>query len=352
MKPLFLVTTHLLLAVAMSLPGLAAGESESDKQIAALTNKLDRIIIPEDTIPGETLEECIEYLRVRSRELDKEPDPTKRGVNFVIIGSAEHKRGGRIGLPLKNVPLSEVVRGETDLCGMSFVIEPHAMVIHPAKYSMINPVPKYKFPSSLELRLARQLIPTVQFQDALVEEAVEYLHISRGCLDESAITPAQPQHINIILKAGAFPAPPTFSLDLKNVPRGEALRYIAELAGLKLRFHAHAVVISPVDDALDAPILIESKGIAKALADKLIIPKIEFQNATLRDAIDFVRIKSRELDPDKKGTQITVGPGVELTRTIDLTLKSMPASELLRYCAALTGHRLSVDDRAFNMRPK
>lgn len=53
--------------------------------------------------------EAIDYLRSRSRELDTDPNPLQRGVNFVIMPSP----GGTdpsISLRLKDVPLADTVR--------------------------------------------------------------------------------------------------------------------------------------------------------------------------------------------------------------------------------------------------
>lgn len=337
---------HLCSLAALGMPFYTTAQIPTPpQQAAALQNKLSSLILPNVTFQDATLDEAVENLRIKCREADQKIHPFASGINFVLLTSSEKN----LNLQLRAVPAAEAVRFITELTGVSYIVEPHAVVIVPKGFQMRNPPSKLIAVRGQEAVWQRVIKPTVQFQKATIEEACGYLSESiRHACDFSGERPA----FNIVLKSTSEASARLLDLDLKNIPISEALRYIAELAGLKLRFHAHAVVFSPEDDALDAPILIESKGRAKVLADKLVIPQVEFQNATLRDAIDFVRIKSCELDPDKKGIQITTQPGVELTRTIDLSLKSMPASELLRYCAVLTGHRLSVDDRAFNMRPK
>ncbi len=50
-----------------------------------ILSKLDKIIIPSIDFEGTPLEDAVEFLRVRSKELDlTEPDPAKKGLNFVI----------------------------------------------------------------------------------------------------------------------------------------------------------------------------------------------------------------------------------------------------------------------------
>jgi general secretion pathway protein D len=53
--------------------------------VAYITEKLRRIVIPRIDFEDTTVEEAIDFLRLRSAELDTlELDPTKKGVNFVI----------------------------------------------------------------------------------------------------------------------------------------------------------------------------------------------------------------------------------------------------------------------------
>lgn len=339
----------LLVAAVFCPRGFAANEWEADKLIAKLTKKLDRIVVPEGKAEGETFEERIEYLRVRSRELDLEADPTWRGVNIVTIGQPKAVTGHRIEFPLKNVPLSELIRGEADYCGMTCVVEPYAVLVHPVGYELINPVSRQVVVSDLE-ELSRVVIfPHVSFQGATIAEVIEYLRVKgRGCDAESgALT-----EVNVVLLANSEESGSSLSIDVKNISWNDALRYVAEMAGLKFRFQTHAAVISPVDKALDGQIQIMGKGLAKAQADKIILKAVDLQQVTIGEVIEFVRLKTRDLDPAKKGVSITVGPGASLDKTVDLTLKQIPISELLRYCAELTGHSLSADDRTFVLSAK
>jgi hypothetical protein len=50
-----------------------------------IADKLNRLIIPRIDFENTTVEEAIDFLRLRAAELDTtEPDPTKKGINFVI----------------------------------------------------------------------------------------------------------------------------------------------------------------------------------------------------------------------------------------------------------------------------
>lgn len=70
---------------APKLPGDAWRGEQPGTGVAYITEKLRSIIIPSINFEDTTVEEAIDFLRLRSRELDTmELDPAKKGVNFVI----------------------------------------------------------------------------------------------------------------------------------------------------------------------------------------------------------------------------------------------------------------------------
>lgn len=90
--------------------------------------------------------------------------------------------------------------------------------------------------------------PTVTFAGASIDEAVEFLRMKSRDLDESERDPAR-KGVNIILKAGETPSTAAITLDLKDVPMEEALRYVTELAGMKFKVEPHAVLVVPVTES-------------------------------------------------------------------------------------------------------
>ncbi len=338
-----IILTFCLLATHAAFKCCAEAPKTAQSQIAALKAKLNQIILPDVVIAEASFDESIEYLRLKSRELDTQTDPTSRGINFVIIGKATEKKGNSLGLSLRNVPLSEVILGTAEQFDMKFVEEPHAVVFYPNKYQMLNPVPMQKATLELELRLQKIIRPTVQFQNATVEEALEYLRISSGCLDLEGNVQ---RSVNVLLKTNQTKPSPLISLDLKNVSQGDALRYVAEIAGLKLRYQAEAAVLSPKDDDL-GKIELRGKAAAKAHADQIILPIAQFENATLAEVVEYVRIKSALVDPAKKGINILIAPEVSQKPACSLEVRQMTVSELLRYVAGLLDLKISADDRTF-----
>ena len=90
--------------------------------------------------------------------------------------------------------------------------------------------------------------PTVTFAGATIDEAVEFLRMKSRDLDEAEKDPTK-KGVNIILKAGDTPSTAQISLDLKDVPMEEALRYVTELAGMKFKVEPYAVMVVPISES-------------------------------------------------------------------------------------------------------
>jgi general secretion pathway protein D len=119
-------------------------------------------------------------------------------------------------------------------------------------------------------RLNRIIIPRVDFRDATVRQAVTFLQQRSRDLDTTESAPDQ-RGVNIFLKLpppGTAVAPPVgdfddsapapvpsadnrITLNLNNVPLYEALRYVATLAGLKVKVEPFAVSLVPLSEPTD-----------------------------------------------------------------------------------------------------
>ena len=111
-------------------------------------------------------------------------------------------------------------------------------------------------------RLNRMIVPTLNFRDAPVQEAVAFLRRQSRELDQG---PDSGGGINIVLEVPTTPppsatptgeepgtaAPVAFSdkitLNLSNVPLYEAIRYVALQAGLAVKVEPFAVTLLPLD---------------------------------------------------------------------------------------------------------
>jgi general secretion pathway protein D len=119
-------------------------------------------------------------------------------------------------------------------------------------------------------RLNRIIIPRIDFRDSTVRQAVTFLQQRSRDLDTTESSPEQ-RGVNIFLKlptASTTTPPPTaegeespaavvptgdarITLNLSNVPLYEALRYVATLAGLKVKVEPFAVSLVPLSEPTD-----------------------------------------------------------------------------------------------------
>jgi hypothetical protein len=90
---------------------------------------------------------------------------------------------------------------------------------------------------ALRQKLGQLVIPEVNFRNANPKEVIDFL------TDESKkLTPDRSQ-INFVWLVSADVALKPVAVNLKNVPFTDVLNYVTQLAGLKYRVDAHAVVV-------------------------------------------------------------------------------------------------------------
>ncbi len=94
-------------------------------------------------------------------------------------------------------------------------------------------------------KMDRIILPRVQFQEATIEEAIEFLRTKSRDLDTSSPGGGG---VNLILPNFDSPPSARISLDLKDVPLSEALRYVTELAQMKYKVESNAVRIMPLTE--------------------------------------------------------------------------------------------------------
>jgi len=111
-----------------------------------LIQKMKTIRFPVVSFSGATIDEAVEYLRVKSKDLDTDSDLSRRGVN-IILKAGDTPAGGQISLDLRDVPMEEALRYITELAGMKFKVEPYAVLVVPITESSTEMITRiYKVP--------------------------------------------------------------------------------------------------------------------------------------------------------------------------------------------------------------
>jgi general secretion pathway protein D len=146
------------LSVPAELPELPTGTQitqDGGSGVAYINEKLRRIVIPRIDFEDTTVEEAIDFLRMRSAELDTlELDPTRKGVNFVVrrprtapvaapdaglepgegaaIPSASDPGSLRVReLRVRNVPLAVALKYICDQTKLRFKVDDFAVTLVP-----------------------------------------------------------------------------------------------------------------------------------------------------------------------------------------------------------------------------
>jgi general secretion pathway protein D len=113
-----------------------------------------------------------------------------------------------------------------------------------------QPVLTARGTQSVNRKLDEIIIPRLNFTDATVREAIEYLRSVSAQQDRDPAD-AGDRGVNIVLKLDAAAASQTITIDLANIPLREALDYITRLANLKIKVEPYAVLVVPISEATD-----------------------------------------------------------------------------------------------------
>jgi hypothetical protein len=86
---------------------------------------------------------------------------------------------------------------------------------------------------------------------------------------------------------------------------------------------------------------------------KILIPTVDFRDATVREAVAFVSQKVRELSGGKQSVNVVwmVSPEQTASARVTLSLRNVPASEVLRYIGESSNLQFSYDALAVKIKP-
>ena len=116
--------------------------------------------------------------------------------------------------------------------------------------------------SAISRKLQEIRIPQLSLSDETVREAIEKLQKKSRTLDTNETDPAK-KGVNIVLKLDpakeAVDGGTKLNLSLNDLPLGEALKYIASAANLKVKIEPYAVAIVPLSEPTETLIAKEYK---------------------------------------------------------------------------------------------
>ncbi len=117
---------------------------------------------------------------------------------------------------------------------------------------------------------------------------------------------------------------------------------------------------SPTPNISDGAVTIDSSiSIVSEKLKRIILPSLDFEEATIEEGLDFLRRKTMELDtlepdPSKKGVNIVLRASKDKPPAGPITLKltNVPVSEALRYITELTNYRYKIEPFGVVIVPK
>ena len=207
-------------------------------------------------------------------------------------------------------------------------------------------------------QLAEIVIPRLEFREATVADGFYYL--ARKARELGASEPGQQRAVSVEYdRAQTHGA--RITLSLHQVSLAEAVRHTAALGGVRVTFkndvfHVAVVPIgqlprlgSRVDDA----VLSGSQRALLTKAASLIVPRVEFREATIREAVNFFRARSVALDsetpnPAHRGINLVIlpPPRRSLDSRLTMSVANTPLLEILTTVAKLSGSELRVSNAA------
>ena len=99
----------------------------------------------------------------------------------------------------------------------------------------------------------------------------------------------------------------------------------------------------------------ESAPEESAMVEKLksiVVPRIEFVNTPLSDAVAYLVHRGRELDPEGEGINVVMAGELEAESVqVTLELTNVPLAEAVKYTAQLAGARITVEEHAIVFSP-
>ncbi len=83
---------------------------------------------------------------------------------------------------------------------------------------------------------------------------------------------------------------------------------------------------------------------------ELIITQIDFSEATVGEVMEYLRVRTRDLDPTGKGIDFVNGvPADQPLKPVSLNLREVPVEEVLRYVADIAGITYKVEEFAVRL---
>lgn len=157
--------------------------------------------------------------------------------------------------------------------------------------------------AAVEKKLNEIIIPMFVIEQVDLSTGLKFLQSLAKQHDNAETDPAK-KGVRFELAKNNGPSSATkdsVTLDLKNIPLKVALKTLCDQANTSYRLENGRVRVAPVGSSNQGLLLNDPVGDAKSMDAvrqklKLVLPTLALEKATLEETVEFLRIKSRELD--------------------------------------------------------
>lgn len=219
------------------LNGLAEEKFEKVEEKTAVEKKAENIVIPSVEFADTPIHDALDFLVQRSRELDvDEDDSQKRGINVLLVGDF---RETRISMRLTQVPLDATLEVLADMVDARLEARSEILVINrDFPYDVFS---RQEDSVGLDAKMKEIVLPSVEFQDTPVSDAVDFLQQRSVELD--AENDGARKCVNLVVKNSEELG--NVSFRLRNVSLYSALEVLAMAIGYQVEIREHLVFLRP-----------------------------------------------------------------------------------------------------------
>ena len=194
----------------------------------------------------------------------------------------------------------------------------------------------------LERKLQETVIPLIDLADAPLRDAFRFIAERSRELDKVAKEPRK-KGINIVMIGDL--SDKKVSLRLKNIPVGEAIQLIADVADVELQKKDHLMIVRDPERKKQTIQIDSGSEVIQEKLNRIVIPGVEFRDTPVKEAFAFFQERSIELDskspPAARGVNLVLKPGGE-DRRVTLTLYNVPIGELISITAEAAGYDINI----------
>lgn len=250
-----------------------------------------------------------------------------------------------VTLHLTQIPWMEALRYVGDLADVDFAVDDYAISV---KQRLPGSALTTKTPAAMAQRKALQalVLPKVEFTEIPLGSALDALCLQVAAASGGRVRPS------FVIEPGLDGSAPV-TLHLASIPFTEALAYLGDVADAQFVVERYAISARPGKySAAQALAKLPATRDQMEILQSLVIPSVQFEQATLGSAIEALRQKAVATSGGSVQPSFVVDPRLDLSAPATLHLTTIPFTEVLRYLGDLTHAEFAINRYAISVVPK